>query len=78
MELIERCNYMYFHFVDILFRKEKAIWGIKVACIMPGFYRTGITDLQTLKHQLDEQFNDLPDGIKDDYGDEYLNECKIF
>ena len=52
------------------------MWGIKVACIMPGFFRTGITDNQTIKHQLDEQFNDLPDGVKDDYGDDYLNECK--
>ncbi|XP_028248894.1 dehydrogenase/reductase SDR family member 9 [Parambassis ranga] len=53
-------------------RINMAHFGVKVACIEPGFFRTNVTDTMLLKNDLKRLWARLPQDIKDSYGDQYL------
>ncbi|XP_074515462.1 dehydrogenase/reductase SDR family member 9 [Sebastes fasciatus] len=55
-------------------RLNMAPFGIKVACIEPGFFRTNVTDTVLMKNNLRRLWDRLPQDVKDDYGPAFLND----
>ncbi|XP_034418444.1 dehydrogenase/reductase SDR family member 9 isoform X1 [Cyclopterus lumpus] len=47
-------------------------FGIKVACIEPGFFRTNVTDVDMMKSNMKKLWERLPQNVKDEYGPEFL------
>lgn len=52
-------------------------FGVKVACIEPGFFKTNVTDIVAVKSSLRKLWDRLPQEVKDDYGQNFLESCKI-
>lgn len=48
-------------------------FGVKVLCIEPGFFKTGVTDTDLILRNIKMLWERLPKETKDDYGDEYLS-----
>lgn len=53
-----------------------APFGIKVACIEPGFFKTNVTDTVAMKNNLRQLWERLPQDVKEDYGPDYLQACE--
>ncbi|XP_018540269.1 dehydrogenase/reductase SDR family member 9 [Lates calcarifer] len=53
-------------------RLNMAPFGVKVACIEPGFFKTNVTDTMVLKNNLRKLWDRLPQDVKDDYGHDFL------
>ncbi|KAI3356219.1 hypothetical protein L3Q82_017468 [Scortum barcoo] len=53
-------------------RLNMAPFGIKVACIEPGFFKTNVTDTESTKNCLRKLWERLPQDVKDDYGADFL------
>lgn len=49
-----------------------APFGVKVACIEPGFFSTNVTDTVLVKNNLKKLWDNLPQHVKDDYGHVFL------
>uniref|UniRef100_A0A3B5QIT4 Dehydrogenase/reductase (SDR family) member 9 n=1 Tax=Xiphophorus maculatus TaxID=8083 RepID=A0A3B5QIT4_XIPMA len=49
-----------------------APFGVKVLCIEPGFFKTSVTDTVMLKNQFKGLWDRLPQDMKDDYGQTFL------
>ncbi|XP_035532900.1 retinol dehydrogenase 7-like [Morone saxatilis] len=47
-------------------------FGIKVACIEPGFFKTNVTDTGIMKSSLKKLWDRLPQDVKDEYGHGFL------
>ncbi|XP_070770535.1 dehydrogenase/reductase SDR family member 9 [Enoplosus armatus] len=47
-------------------------FGVKVACIEPGFFKTNVTDTVIMKDNLRKLWDRLPQEVKDDYGQGFL------
>ncbi|XP_074550999.1 retinol dehydrogenase 7-like [Halichoeres trimaculatus] len=58
-------------FTDSL-RINMAHFGVKVSCLEPGFFRTGLTDMEMLRNSLRKLWDRLPQDVKDDYGPCFL------
>ncbi|XP_071330278.1 dehydrogenase/reductase SDR family member 9 isoform X2 [Trachinotus anak] len=56
-------------------RLNMAPFGVKVACIEPGFFKTNVTDTLILKNNLKRLWDRLPQDVKDDYGDTFLDKA---
>ncbi|CAG5865571.1 unnamed protein product [Menidia menidia] len=54
-------------------RLNMAPFGVKVACIEPGFFKTSVTDTEMLKNNLKKLWDRLPQDTKDDYGPTFLD-----
>ncbi|XP_029348795.1 dehydrogenase/reductase SDR family member 9 [Echeneis naucrates] len=54
-------------------RLTMAPFGVKVACIEPGFFKTNLTNAGMLKNGLKKQWDRLPQDVKDDYGPTFLD-----
>lgn len=52
-------------------------FGLKVACIEPGFFATDVTNTDLLKNSLQKLWDRLPQDVKDDYGHNYLETCEL-
>lgn len=48
-------------------------FGVKVACIEPGFFKTRVTDLVAMRSNLYKIWDRLPQHVKDDYGHTFLD-----
>ncbi|XP_041806427.1 dehydrogenase/reductase SDR family member 9 [Chelmon rostratus] len=48
-------------------------FGVKVACIEPGFFKTNVTDTAIVKNNVTMLWNRLPQDVKDDYGDDFFH-----
>ncbi|XP_035860251.1 retinol dehydrogenase 7-like isoform X2 [Sander lucioperca] len=55
-------------------RLNMAPFGIKVACIEPGFFKTNVTDVVGMQNNLRKLWDRLPQDVKDDYGPTFLND----
>ncbi|KAG7227549.1 hypothetical protein INR49_005364 [Caranx melampygus] len=55
-------------------RLNLAPFGVKVLCIEPGFFRTNVTDTVLLKNNLQKLWDRLPQDVKDDYGQGFLDQ----
>ncbi|XP_010754903.2 dehydrogenase/reductase SDR family member 9 isoform X1 [Larimichthys crocea] len=53
-------------------RLNMAPFGVKVACIEPGFFKTNVTDTALVKDNIRNLWDKLPQDIKDDYGKGFL------
>ncbi|XP_026233221.1 dehydrogenase/reductase SDR family member 9 [Anabas testudineus] len=53
-------------------RLNVAPFGVKVACIEPGFFATNVTDTALMKNSIRKLWDKLPQDVKDDYGDNFL------
>lgn len=51
-------------------------FGVKVACIEPGFFKTNVTDVEAVKSSVMKLWDRLPQEVKDDYGQNFLESCK--
>ncbi|XP_071394237.1 dehydrogenase/reductase SDR family member 9 [Centroberyx affinis] len=49
-------------------------FGVKVLCIEPGFFKTAVSDTSLLKKNLQKLWDNLPQSVKDDYGQHYLEQ----
>jgi len=64
-------------FSDAL-RREMYPWGIKVSIMEPGGFQTGITEPRTMEKQMRQGWVELSDGMKKEYGKEYLEKWISF
>uniref|UniRef100_UPI0037E7DF4A dehydrogenase/reductase SDR family member 9 isoform X1 n=2 Tax=Semicossyphus pulcher TaxID=241346 RepID=UPI0037E7DF4A len=53
-------------------RLNMAHFGVKVLCIEPGFFKTGLTDVAVLQNGISKLWDRLPQDVKDDYGPNFL------
>ncbi|XP_051814840.1 dehydrogenase/reductase SDR family member 9 isoform X5 [Acanthochromis polyacanthus] len=53
-------------------RLNVAPFGVKVACLEPGFFKTNVTDLGLMKNNARKLWERLPQEMKDDYGQQFL------
>ncbi|KAM3608488.1 uncharacterized protein V6R79_026352 [Siganus canaliculatus] len=53
-------------------RLNMAPFGVKVACIEPGFFKTAITAGDLVTNNIRKLWDRLPQDVKDDYGSTYL------
>nr|XP_046260896.1 dehydrogenase/reductase SDR family member 9 [Scatophagus argus] len=53
-------------------RLNMAPFGIKVACIEPGFFKTNVTDVVSVKNNLRMLWERQPQDIKDSYGHHFF------
>ncbi|CAN9497783.1 unnamed protein product [Ophioblennius macclurei] len=49
-------------------------FGVKVACIEPGFFKTNVTDGVLVTDNLKMLWGRLPEDVKEEYGEKYLDE----
>lgn len=52
-------------------------FGVKVACIEPGFFKTHVTDVAAVENGVKKLWERLPQEVKDDYGQSFLELCKL-
>lgn len=52
-------------------------FGVKVACIEPGFFKTHVTDMVAVESNVKKLWERLPQEVKDDYGPSFLESCKL-
>lgn len=63
--------------LSLCFSISMAAFGIKVSCIEPGFFRTNVTDIILLRANVKKLWDRLPQEVKEDYGDGFLEACKL-
>lgn len=51
-------------------------FGLSVSIIEPGFFKTGITQLDLLEADLRRLWSRLPQDARDSYGPTYFDECE--
>ena len=56
----------------LCFRIDMIPFGVKVLCIEPGIFQTAVSDTSLIKKNLQKLWDNLPQSVKDDYGDHYL------
>lgn len=66
----------------VCFSLNMAPFGVKVACIEPGFFSTNVTDTMLVKNNLKKLWDKLPQDVKDEYGQSFLESseslCIVF
>ncbi|KAK1788624.1 hypothetical protein P4O66_002447 [Electrophorus voltai] len=55
-----------------------APFGVKVLCIEPGCFKTGVTDIDVILNNVQKLWDRLPQDVKDDYGSSYMDQVKVF
>ncbi|XP_005167985.2 retinol dehydrogenase 1 isoform X1 [Danio rerio] len=55
-------------------RRDMVHFGVKVSIIEPGFFKTQVTDLGLIEDDLKKRWSNLPEQVRRDYGDSYLQE----
>uniref|UniRef100_A0A4W4GV64 Uncharacterized protein n=1 Tax=Electrophorus electricus TaxID=8005 RepID=A0A4W4GV64_ELEEL len=53
-------------------RINMAQFGVKVLCIEPGCFKTGVTDIDVILNNVQKLWDRLPQDVKDDYGSIFL------
>ncbi|XP_066471336.1 17-beta-hydroxysteroid dehydrogenase type 6-like isoform X2 [Tiliqua scincoides] len=60
-------------------RRELRPFGVKVAIVEPGYFRTSMTDAQFHFEKLEQLWVSVPQEIKESYGQSYFDQyCKMF
>ncbi|KAE8581006.1 hypothetical protein XENTR_v10024626 [Xenopus tropicalis] len=54
-------------------RRDMQHFGVKVSIIEPGFFKTGVTNLEVIERDLHRLWNRLTPDIKTAYGDKYFD-----
>lgn len=58
-------------------RLNMAPFGVKVACIEPGFFKTNVTDQNIVTNDLKKLWGNLPQDVKEDYGEKYFSDLLL-
>lgn len=68
-------------FKDYLFfklcRRELYVQGVSVHVVEPGVFDTGMLNRAKPTEFFQKSFDTLPDNVKDYYGRDYVQKCKI-
>ncbi|XP_067891275.1 retinol dehydrogenase 7-like [Heterodontus francisci] len=54
-------------------RRDLEIFGVKVLCIEPGFFKTTMTNFDKISENVKKLWDRLPQDVKDDYGADFLD-----
>lgn len=57
------------------FRRELRPFGVKIAIVEPGYFRTGMTNVQWALNKLEQIWINVPQETKDSYGQTYFDNC---
>ncbi|GIX77712.1 d-beta-hydroxybutyrate dehydrogenase, mitochondrial [Caerostris extrusa] len=57
-------------------RREMEDWGVKVISIEPDFFATQLVNNELVNKTIDQTISFVPDDIRSDYGENYLNSFK--
>ncbi|XP_041662495.1 dehydrogenase/reductase SDR family member 9 [Cheilinus undulatus] len=63
-------------FTDSL-RLNMAHFGVKVSCLEPGFFKTGLTDVTILQNGFTKLWERLPQDVRDDYGSTFFEDSLV-
>ncbi|KAK3543256.1 hypothetical protein QTP70_014087 [Hemibagrus guttatus] len=58
-------------------RLNMAPFGVKVLCIEPGFFKTGMADTKHIQNSFQKIWDRLPQDVRDDYGSDYIDQLKV-
>ncbi|XP_076776656.1 retinol dehydrogenase 7-like isoform X1 [Arvicanthis niloticus] len=56
-------------------RRELSYFGVKVAIIEPGGFKTNVTDVKRISHNLEKLWDQATPEVKEIYGEKYLDSC---
>ena len=56
-------------------RRELQCFGVHVAIVEPGYFRTPITDPNHIPSTMERSFRQAPLHIREQYGEEFLQKC---
>ncbi|XP_006859517.1 PREDICTED: 17-beta-hydroxysteroid dehydrogenase type 6 [Chrysochloris asiatica] len=59
-------------FSDVL-RRELQHFGVKISIVEPGYFRTGMTDLQLSLEKMKQAWEEAPADIKETYGQQFFD-----
>lgn len=59
-------------------RRELRPFGVKVSIIEPGYFKTGLNDMQYMKNILSNIWKNLHPEIHYNYGENYFKHCKFY
>ncbi|XP_076776657.1 retinol dehydrogenase 7-like isoform X2 [Arvicanthis niloticus] len=57
-------------------RRELSYFGVKVAIIEPGGFKTNVTDVKRISHNLEKLWDQATPEVKEIYGEKYLDSCE--
>ncbi|XP_072115884.1 dehydrogenase/reductase SDR family member 9-like [Mobula birostris] len=58
-------------------RRDMKHFGVKVACIEPGFFKTPMTNVEHLLEQMNRLWSRLPPDVQEEYGDDYVDKVSL-
>lgn len=61
-----------------IFRRELQHFGVKISIVEPGYFRTGMTDLQECLEKLKQAWEEVPAHIKEAYGQQFFEARELF
>lgn len=73
ISLYPKKDYLFFK----LCRRELYVQGVSVHVVEPGVFDTGMLNRAKPTEFFQKSFDTLPDNVKDYYGRDYVQKCKI-
>lgn len=61
-----------------IFRRELQHFGVKISVIEPGYFRTGMSDLQSSLGRIKQAWEEVPMHIKEAYGQKFFDARELF
>lgn len=49
------------------------MYGVKVVCVLPGFFATALSDPVVYENQVRGNWASLPQEVRDHYGEDYID-----
>ncbi|XP_007535039.1 17-beta-hydroxysteroid dehydrogenase type 6 [Erinaceus europaeus] len=62
-------------FSDVL-RRELRHFGVKVSIVEPGYFKTGMTKLENYLEKMNQNWEEVPESIKESYGQHFFDTCQ--
>lgn len=59
-------------------KHELDVWGIRVISIEPEFFKTGLSNPETIKKSIETTVSKVNPRVKEDYGEKYFKNIKSF
>lgn len=59
-------------------RREISHFGMKVAIIEPGYFKTAVTDTETISRSFQERWDRASPEVKEVYGEKFLASSECF